>query len=60
METCKKCGRNLPEGYKHKLCQHCMNKVAYKVPVIAAPIAAAGIIVFKTVKGLKKQLCKRE
>ena len=26
METCKKCGRNLPEGYKHKVCPNCMGK----------------------------------
>ena len=24
----KKCQRNLPEGYKHKYCEHCRNKHA--------------------------------
>ncbi len=27
----KKCQRDLPEGYKHKYCEHCRNKYITKV-----------------------------
>lgn len=28
---CKKCGKELPKGYKHKYCEFCKNKHADKV-----------------------------
>lgn len=27
-KNCKKCGRPLPDGYKHKKCENCRNKSA--------------------------------
>lgn len=27
-KTCKKCGRPLPENYKHKKCENCRNNAA--------------------------------
>lgn len=51
--TCKKCGGNLPEGYKYDLCQHCMNKKAFKAKVgvvVAGGLAAVGGIALAVVK----------
>lgn len=58
METCKKCGRNLPEGYKHKVCPNCMGKdtdklkkagIAVGVAGAAASIAAVAVKIAKFV-----------
>ena len=59
METCKKCGRNLPEGYKHKMCQNCMGKDTDKLKdklKKAGGVAAIGLLAF----GIAKKIVLRK
>lgn len=57
METCKKSGRNLPEGYKHKVCQNCMGKDADKLKkVVGGAAAAIGLLAF----GIAKKIVLRK
>lgn len=43
---CKKCGKLLPDGYKGKKCEHCMNQLTTKIKkvtkVIGATLVAVG------------------
>ena len=51
LKYCRKCGKALPAGYKHKLCEACRNKHAHVVKktlevVGAGAATAAGVAVF--------------
>lgn len=56
METksCKKCGRPLPENYKHKKCENCRNNVAKawkdagKVALSLAAVVSSAVIFIAT------------
>ncbi|HFH9952179.1 TPA: hypothetical protein ACGPAW_001127 [Streptococcus suis] len=57
--TCKKCGKNLPKDYKHKKCEHCINKALggiRKAGKVMGGIAltAAPFILNKVLGGRKK------
>lgn len=39
--VCKKCGRQLPDEYKHKICENCMNQRVQSIKNGAK--AAAGV-----------------
>lgn len=44
--VCKKCNRELPEGFKKDLCEHCQNKrVDLLQKVGAGLLTVAGLIV---------------
>lgn len=62
LKHCRKCGKELPVGYKHKLCEACRNKNAHVVKktleVIGAGAATvAGVAVF-VISGGKVNLRK--
>lgn len=60
MKTCKKCGRTLPEGFKHKVCANCMGKNTDKLKAVGKNafkglgVAVGGFAIIKLVpKGVK-------
>lgn len=47
--VCKKCNRELPEGFKKDICEHCENKRIGKLQNFckgAAAVAATGLSIF--------------
>ena len=53
--VCKKCNRELPEGFKKDICEHCENKrIGLLQKVGAGVVAVAGVAVTVLVNNSKK------
>lgn len=51
-KICKKCGRQLPDKYKHKKCENCRNQDAKKLKDISKTTLGVGILIGGTVLSL--------
>ena len=45
-KRCKKCGKPLPDGYKKKKCEHCINQDKDTAQVVAGTLVALAVAVF--------------
>lgn len=53
--VCKKCNRELPEGFKKDLCEHCQNeRVGLLQKVAAGVVTVAGLALTVVVNNSKK------
>lgn len=55
-KTCKKCGRPLPENYKHKKCENCQNQTVKSLKAgckVVLPIVTliGGTAIYTITKG---------
>ena len=52
--VCKKCNRELPEGFKKDLCEHCQNeRVGLLQKVAAGVVTVAGLALVVAKKTIK-------
>lgn len=52
--VCKKCNRELPEGFKKDICEHCQNKrVGLLQKVGAGVVTVAGLALVVAKKAIK-------
>lgn len=56
MKTCKKCGKQLPDGYKRNMCENCIGKKAKVVKnslkaALSVVVVIGGTIVTIATKG---------
>lgn len=52
--VCKKCSRELPEGFKKDLCEHCQNeRVGLLQKVAAGVVTVAGLALVVAKKTIK-------
>lgn len=53
--VCKKCSRELPEGFKKDLCEHCQNKrIGLLQKVGAGVVGVVGLVVTMLVNNSKE------